>query len=188
MPRIRVAFLGAIAGFALLTPAVRLSAQSPLPHHLRGTISDYTPVSVLPGAGPWAIRGQWSLTVKGDSGLADFDADVVMVRSDYWFVANVQNPETTSLRGFHTHHLIIRGGTVTPVPGGFEVSGGDFTITKDGGPAPLPGSTLIVTVTGGSLVTYSNIALVFGGGAAGHLGSQPIHGVVLRIRSDDDDH
>src|SRR5450759_5814354 len=54
--------------------------------HLRGLINDYTPVTGV--SGPWEMRGEWSLDLKGDSGLANFSANLNMTHSDYWVVLN----------------------------------------------------------------------------------------------------
>jgi len=88
---------------------------------------------------------------------------------------------SASARMQHTHNITVEGGTVMPITGGFEVTG-PVTITKDGGPAPtaIQGSTLVIDITGGTLVTFSNITLTFENGAANHFGSEPLHGVVRK--------
>jgi hypothetical protein len=61
------------------------------------------------------------------------------------------------------------------------VINGTATTTGNGGPAPFESkgaSTLQVCITGGSLVQFSNITLVYTGPATTHFGTQPIHGVV----------
>ena len=90
---------------------------------------------------------------------------------------NVDSTSGSSGRMQHTHHIEIADGTLAQITGGFEVSG-PATITKDGSPAPLAASTLVVSVTGGTSVEYSNITMQFEGGAPVHFGSQAIHGVV----------
>lgn len=79
----------------------------------------------------------------------------------------------------------IKGGTVTPITGGFEVSG-PVTITKDGSPAPFSPSELHVDITGGTSVEFSNIRLMFLGdpitSATIHFGTQAIHGVVRKSK------
>jgi len=87
----------------------------------------------------------------------------------------------------HTHHLSVEGGYVTPISGGFEVTG-PVTITKDGGPAPaaIQGSSLVIDVTGGTLVEFSNITLTFKDGAVNHFGGQPLHGVVRKAYRPDE--
>jgi hypothetical protein len=72
------------------------------------------------------------------------------------------------------------GGDVTQIQGGgFEVTGGTLVILKNGSPVLSP-STLTINVTGGTTAAYSNIALTFGGVAAGHFGGQPVNGNVQK--------
>jgi hypothetical protein len=152
------------------------------PTHFSGVINDYTAVAgataVSPGTGPWEVRGPWSLNLHEESGTADFSAAVTMELSDFSLSgSNI----TASARMQHTHNLTVEGGTVTPITGGFEVTG-PVTITKDGGPAPvaIQGSTLVIDITGGGLVTFSNISLTFEDGAKSHFGLAPLHGVVRK--------
>jgi hypothetical protein len=152
------------------------------PTHFSGVINDFTAVAgataVSPGTGPWEVRGPWSLNLHEKSGTADFSAAVTMELSDFSLSgSNI----TASARMQHTHNLTVEGGTVTPITGGFEVTG-PVTITKDGGPAPaaIQGSTLVIDITGGTLVTFSNISLTFEDGASGHFGLAPLHGVVRK--------
>jgi hypothetical protein len=162
----------------VLVAATGALAQAPIPTQFSGVINDYTPSTSSP-AGPWEMRGPWSLTLDGASGTADFTATLTMELSDY--TRNSSNIDATtgsSSRMQHTHHIAIQGGTVTQIPtGGFAVNG-PASVTKDGNPAPFAASTLTVTVTGGTSVGFSNITLQFAGGAPVHFGSQLIHGVV----------
>lgn len=153
-------------------------AQAPLPTQFSGVINDYTPSTSSP-TGPWEMRGPWTLTLNGAAGTADFTATLTMELSDYTRNAsNIDSTTGSTSRMQHTHHIEIVGGTVTQIPaGGFTVTG-PATITKDGGPVPFAASTLTVTITGGTTVGFSNIALQFAGGAPVHFGSQLIHGVV----------
>jgi hypothetical protein len=166
----------------VLTAGTCVLAQAPAPMHFSGVINDYSPSNVKP-AGPWEIRGQWSLKIKRESGTADFSAALTMALSDY--SRNPSNVDATSgaaSRMQHTHHITIEDGTVTPLPtGGFEVSG-PATITKDGSPAPLAPSMLYVDITGGTSLEFSNITLTFQGGATVHFGAQAIHGVVRQSK------
>jgi hypothetical protein len=144
--------------------------------HFSGVINDYT--AVAGGTGPWEVRGPWNLKLHEESGTADFSAAVTMELSDFSLSgSNI----SASARMQHTHHITVEGGTVTPITGGFEVTG-LATITKDGGPAPpaIQGSTLVIDIIGGTLVTFSNITLTFENGAATHFGSEPLHGVVRK--------
>jgi hypothetical protein len=171
-----IAVLGLAAAAALAT-----LADLRTPTHFSGLINDYTAVagatSVSPGTGPWEVRGPWNLTLHEESGTADFSAAVTMELADFSLSSsNI----TASARMQHTHHITVEG-KVTPITGGFEVTG-PATITKDGGPAPatIQGSTLVIDITGGALVTFSNITLTFEDGAASHFGLAPLHGVVRK--------
>lgn len=151
------------------------------PTHFSGVINDYTAVAgataVSPGTGPWEVRGPWSLNLHEKSNTADFSAAVTMELSDFSLSGS---DITASARMQHTHNLTVEG-TVTPITGGFEVTG-PVTITKDGGPAPaaIQGSTLVIDITGGTLVAFSNISLTFEDGAKSHFGLAPLHGVVRK--------
>ena len=165
----------------VLAVATGALAEPGTPVHFSGIINDYSPSNVMP-VGPWEIRGQWTLTLNPETGKADFSAALNMERSDYWVSTNFQDPTNPSLRSAHTHHITIKGGSVTPINGGFEVSG-PITITKDGSPAPFSPSELHVDITGGTSLKFSNITLMFQGDAKSaivHFGTQAIHGVVRK--------
>jgi hypothetical protein len=166
---------GAVLMLAITTCVV---AQTPAPTQFSGVINDYTPSTSSP-AGPWEMRGPWTLTLNQDTSKADFSATLTMELSDYTRnPSNVDSTSATTGRMQHTHHIMIEAGTVTQNPtGGFELSG-PATITKDGSPAPLKASTLSVNIIGGTSVGFSNITLQFQGGATVHFGPQLIHGVV----------
>jgi len=142
-----------------------------------GQIDDVTVAT----AGSWVMHGTWSLNVKGDWDKADFTAAINMERSDYFYVANpTADPNSLTIRNAHTHNIAIVDGTVTTIPGGFRVSG-PAMLTGNGGTPPFgTDSTLQVDVTGGNLVTFSNVKLTFGGNAVAHFGSLPVSGVVRR--------
>jgi hypothetical protein len=92
------------------------------------------------------------------------------------------NPNSVATRNPHTHHIVVSGGTVTSIPGGFRVTGAAL-ITGNGSTAPFgSSSTVQVDVTGGDLVSPSNIKLTFGGDAVAHFGSQAFSGVVVRAQ------
>lgn len=162
-----------------LAGGVTAVAQAPAPERLSGVISDYGPSNVKP-TGPWEIRGPWSLKLEDEGSQADFSAALTMELSDY-----SQSPATIDVpgaRGQHTHHVTMEDGTVTPLPnGGFEVNG-PVTIAKDGS-AVFGGSSLVIDVTGGTSIAYSNITMTFQGPATAHFGSQAIHGVVRKAKS-----
>lgn len=174
-----IAVLAAGANTALAQKAKEL--------HFRGTISDYTPQTVMPG-GPWEVRGQWSLTIKRN-GKADFSAALNMERSDLGVMntggGDLNNPTD---RNAHTHQLFLCDGNVTfPATGGIEVSGGKVTITANGGKPPFGiDNALTIDITGGTgpdSVTYSNIKVTFGNDSEQHFGPNPLSGVVRSVRS-----
>jgi hypothetical protein len=143
----------------LVSPAL---AQSSSPFKLEGTISDYTDAENT--AGPWHISGEWSAQLRGFSGRVDVIASLAMVRS-------------ASGGSSHTHHIALLGARVTPIAGGYRLSG-EAVITTSGTLAAFSGSPLDVDVIGGSALPLSNVKLTFGGAATTHFGSQPIEGVV----------
>lgn len=161
-------------GALVLALGVGVLAQAPTQVNFSGLINDYTALS----AGSWEVRGEWTLNVKGDSGRADFSAALSMERSDLFVIATNTNTEVASARTPHTHHVSMVDGTVTPIAGGFRVSGA-VVVTGNGNPAPFgQNSTLQVDITGGNLVAFSNVKLTFGGDAVAHFGTQPLDGVV----------
>src|SRR5690348_9975893 len=90
-------------------------SDSPGAMKLSGIINDHTAVS----AGSWELHGEWSLKTKGN-GTGDFSAVLTMERSDYWAMTSGGDPNA---RSQHTHHITLTDATVTPITGGFEVSG-----------------------------------------------------------------
>jgi hypothetical protein len=169
-----VAQIGAI----VVATSLGAAAQTAGPTRFSGLIGDYTPATnPATIAGPWVVRGEWSVLVKGDSGKADFSAVLTMVRSDLG-VTDLNSP---AARNAHTHHVTLTDGTVSALVNGFEVTG-IGTVTANGNPPPFGQSIpLTIDVTGGTLVTYSNVKLRFGGAAVGHFGAQPLNGVVRSI-------
>jgi hypothetical protein len=108
-----------------------------------------------------------------------------MERSDLWFAITPNppaDPTTLAARNAHTHHIALADGLVTALANGFRVSG-PATLTGNGA-APLFGtsSTVQVDITGGALVSSSNIALSFGGDAVMHFGSNPLSGVASGLK------
>ncbi|HET9409890.1 MAG TPA: hypothetical protein VFO39_21825 [Candidatus Sulfotelmatobacter sp.] len=197
----------AVLAFAAGTGAL---AQAPLPDHLSGIISDYTPlISTLSPTGPWEMRGHWTLHVKGASGKADFSAFMTMELSDSGVVAAGKAASDPTNRSAHTHHIVMSDATVSSDPSDtsscpavspantpkFVVTGPADFISGNGNSAPfekLGPTTLQVCISGGDglseEVRYSNMTLVMTGPAANkHFGPQPIHGVVRFPRNDDPD-
>jgi hypothetical protein len=182
--------------------AIGAGALAQAPKHMKfaGTLNDYTP-AVGTGTksigGPWEVRGHWSMKVKGDSGKADFSAELTMERSDQGVILNgkgdFENAGNTqpTPRNAHTHHITLVDGMVTVIPNGFRVTG-PAIITASGAYPPPFGtpSTLQIDITGvtGAVddVTFSNIAVTFQGAAVAHFGANPINGVVRRDNGDRD--
>lgn len=135
------------------------------PTKFEGLIADFT--ADLDGNGAWRVLGEFAVEVKGSSGKADFSTSLSMVRAD------------NAVRSAHTHHVAITDGKVTPIAGGFRISGA-AVITGNGNLAGFSGSQITVDVTGGSAVPQSNIRLTFFDGAVSHFGANPINGVVTR--------
>ena len=171
----------------LLAAAPRVLAQDPPPIvHLSGLISDYTPVSGV--SGPWEIRGEWSLNLKGDSGKATFSANINMTHSDYWVMLNpgaADDNSATTGRHPHTHLITVLNATITALAGGgFELSGPVF-VTADGNAAPFMSKCsdvkpckLTIDVVGGKVLPLSNITVTFSGPPTSHFGTQGIHGFI----------
>lgn len=164
-----------IVSVLILATAIGAVCQAPQTTKLSGIINDHTPVIA---GGPWEVHGKWTLTLMGSSGKADFSAVLTMEKSDYWVWMTASDPSNVALRSAHTHHFSMENATVTPITGGFRLTG-PVTVTGNGNVPPFgTSSTLQVDVTGGSIVTYSNIALTFGGDASAHFGTSPLHGAV----------
>ena len=170
------------------------SAQDLRLVHFKGLINDYSPSTV--SGGTWEIRGTWSLDVERN-GTANFSADLTMETSDYGISdATHVDPTNPATRSPHTHHISMTNATVSydasacpantpPTTGAAAVMvTNTATTTGNGNAAPFESkgpSTLQVCLTGGSLVNFSNITLVYTGPATGHFGPQAIHGVVTHV-------
>jgi hypothetical protein len=204
-----------VVAVAVLAVGISGLAQAPTPMHFSGLINDYSPETISGKVvGPWEMHGNWSLDLKGRSGLADFSAAMTMELSDHAMEVAIANGVVTGgvLTTFddpetripHTHHITMKDAKVSYDTGtcppyappvttnpGFMVTG-PAHITGNGGPAPFSKndtvlSMLQVCVNGGSDVPFSNVTLVFGSPASGHFGSQAIHGVVRKPRLSDFD-
>ena len=191
--KIKIPILLLVFSLPLLFTAASAVAQQNVPVHLSGLINDYSPSTVK--GGPWEMHGQWKLDLhrewRGEwvTG-ADFSTDMTM--SDYGSTAGVADA-TKGGQSPHTHHITLTNQTVVwnmdgcpavspATTAGFQISGTVSLVTGNGSSAPFetnPISTkLQVCVTGGDLVPYSNVTLVFDGPATMHFGTQAIHGVV----------
>jgi hypothetical protein len=154
----------------VLGVSIGAMAQGPKEAKLQGSID---------AAGPWRVRGDWTLHVK-DSGKADFSTALNMQRSDYFLIQN-GTADTPAGLGYHTHHITMVDADVTSIPGGFQVVG-TAIITASGNPAPVSPSPLTIKVTGGMSVEFSNISLTFGMPGSNHFGTDPLNGVVRNVR------
>ncbi len=128
-----------------------------------GVVNDYT--ANFDGVGAWHITGEWTLQVKGNSGKGTFTAGLTMSRA------------SVEPRSFHTHHITLADGAVTLLANGYRISG-NAAMAGNGAFAGFTGAPITVDVTGGNAVPYSNLAITFGGGAAGHFGTGTVKGVV----------
>ena len=175
----------AVLGLLILATGPRGHAQDN-PTHFTGLINDHT----VPAFGSWELHGVWTLDLQGASNKADFTAALTMERSDLFFLfppgsPSAPDPTSLTVRNAHTHHVAMSGGTASSLTNGFRVTG-PVTISASGGiPTPInfsTDSTLTVDITGGVLVTYSNIAITFVGDAASHFGQNPLKGVVSGMK------
>jgi hypothetical protein len=104
-----------------------------------------------------------------------------MELSDGWVLSENNGDFDPTMRNPHTHHISLVAHDVTRLAtGGFQVSG-TATVTLNGSPAPVSPTPLVITVTGGSDVEFSNIALTFGLPGSKHFGAVPITGVVRSV-------
>ena len=153
-----------------------LSAQNPPQIGIVGTLNDLVWVEEGAGAGAWQVSGTWSARLLGNSGKVEFVAAILGVRSDLWVQQEGVDAATT-LRSPHTHHVGLLDGTVTTIPGGIRLTG-NAILTTNGNTAPFSGSPIVVEITGGNTVQYSNMRLMFLGASTEHFGSHPYDGVV----------
>jgi hypothetical protein len=158
---LRYVGLAVVLAGALPVPGRALSSA---PTKLQGTIHDNADAL---GAN-WDIAGEWSLTMQGASGKADFFASLTMKH-------NGPVPGAP-----HTHHLSLKGATVTTLANGYSVTG-IAAIAGNGSLANLyTGSEVTVEVTGGSDLPLSNVKVTFHGEqAVNHFGTDPLNGVVV---------
>jgi hypothetical protein len=160
----RIRILRQITSAAVIAAALSSQALAQTPQtRVEGVIHDFT--AALDASGPWQIVGEWTLAVNTASGKVEFQAALNMVRSE------------NASRQAHTHHVAMTDGQVTPIAGGYRISG-TAAITSNGALAGFTGSPLDIEITGGSALNFSNLKVTFGGSAVGHFGDQPLEGVV----------
>jgi hypothetical protein len=176
---------GAIA-VLLLAVGIGAVAQSPAPRTTRfsGMFDTYTPQSTSNNVttGPYEIHGPWSVVLTANS-HANFFAAVNMGLTDGWALTLNGGNFDPAARGAHTHHITLLNGTVTSLAaGGIEITG-SAKITVNGSAAPISPSDVVIDITGGSDVAYSNITLTFASPGSKHFGSEPLAGFVRRVRN-----
>jgi hypothetical protein len=176
-------FVSAAHGIALLVVmAVSITALAENPRHkvFSGMMNAYTPQTTT---GPYEVRGPWSLTWSCEKGKADFYAALNMELSDGWVMTKNMMNFDPSMRNAHTHHITVVGGEVTPIANGFRVTGiAKFTLSGGPAPASIEPSQVVIEVTGGTEVEYSNMTLTFLSPGSNHFGSEPLTGVVHTVK------
>jgi hypothetical protein len=172
---------GAIA-VLLLAVGIGAVAQSSAPRtRFSGMFDTYTPQSTSNNVttGPYEIHGPWSVVLTANS-HANFFAAVNMGLTDGWVLTQNGGNFDPAARGPHTHHITLLNGTVTSLAtGGIEITG-SAKITVNGAAAPISPSDVVIDITGGSDVAYSNITLTFASPGSKHFGSEPLSGFVRR--------
>jgi hypothetical protein len=177
------------------------SAQDGRPVRFSGVINDYSPVSGNTTA--WELHGPWSLAVDKETGKAHFSLSLTMALS-------VLGQTSTTLQDItlaqHSHNITMDGtvtynptdcpgnaATTLPLTARIELKNTASVFANGDVPPFGQFSGLQVCIAGGveesnePYVTFSNITLVFANGAATHFGSQPIHGVVTKVKTEDRD-
>ena len=119
---------------------------------------------------------------------ADFSAALNMEFSDGWVLTHdPTHPPNFDLAtwGAHTHHITLVDGEVSQIANGFQVTG-TATFTLSGGPAPVTvsPSPVLIQITGGTEVEFSNITLTFLYPGSNHFGSEPLPGVVRSVKEE----
>lgn len=194
MNRKRIWMMAIALGAVALATGTTTRAQAPLPERLSGNLSDFT--GVVSAAGPWEMRGHWSLHLKGKSGTADFSAYMTMELTDTGITLAGGDPTKAGNRSAHTHHIVLTDGTLSTDPADlantsicpafspantpkFVVSGLANFISGNGNDAPFEKNgtmrtTLYVCISGATNdvagvtpeVEYSNMTMSMVGPAA----------------------
>jgi len=172
-----------IAVLLVLAATAGALAENPKSKTYTGVMNAYSPQTTA--TGPYEIRGPWWLKVYGDTGKADFYTALNMELSDGWAITKNKGNFDPNARGAHTHHITLTGAEVTPIANGFRVNG-TAKFTLNGGPAPasIEPSAVVIEITGGANVEFSNISLTFLAPGSGHFGAEPLPGVVQGIQED----
>lgn len=150
----------------------------------KGLINAYSPQTAAtltaPATGPYEVRGPWTLKLNRYTDKASFSAALNMELSDGWAITLNGGNFDPNARGAHTHHITMVDANVTWTATGFQISG-PATVTLNGGTAPISPTPLVIEITGGALVKYSNIKLTFGSPGLKHFGPEPLPGVVQSV-------
>jgi hypothetical protein len=156
-------------------------AENPKHNVFSGVINAYTPPSH--NWGPYEIRGPWYLKLKCASGKADFSAALNMEFSDGWVLSKNSGDFDPTKRMAHTHHITLVDAEVTPIANGFRVNGpATFTLNGGAAPATIEPSQVVIEITGGTEVEFSNITLTFLAPGSNHFGAAPLPGVVQMVK------
>jgi hypothetical protein len=171
----RMVFATAVLVLQVTTCALAQNTQ------FSGTIDAYSPQTKT--TGPYEVHGTWSMTLKGNSGKADFSAVLNMELSDGWVLTLGNGNFDPNGRGAHTHHITLVDGDVLPASGsnGFRITA-TATVTVNGSPAPISPTPIEIDITGGSDVEYSNVQMIFGSPGSKHFGPEPLPGVVQVVQ------
>jgi len=177
----------------LLASGTYAMADDHGPVHFRGLINDYTPATVA--GGPYEMHGQWSMELHPERGTADFFADMTMSSFGTTTTSTgaiVEDPTQAGVNP-HTHNIRLTDIAIssetstcptykTATTMRFQINGTLSEMTGNGnvlkGETDPPTSSLQVCVSGGPVVEYSNVTLVFSTPASNHFGTGAIHGVV----------
>jgi len=143
-----------------------------------GVIDAYTPQTTT---GPYEIHGPWTLDARLDAPKANFSAALNMDLSDGWVLTKNNGQFEPHSRDIHTHHITLVDADITRTANGFQVAG-MATITRNGDPAPVSPSPLVVEITGGIDVGSSNITLTFASPGSKHFGAEPLPGVIQSVK------
>lgn len=162
----------------ILGASIGALAQSQ-PHKIfTGVIDAYTPQT---STGPYEIHGPWTLDTRLDAPKADFSAALDMELSDGWVITKNNSQFEPHSRDAHTHHITLVNADITRTAYGFQVAG-MATITRNGDPAPVSPSPMVLEITGGIDVGFSNITLTFGTPGSKHFGAEPLPGVIQSVK------
>jgi hypothetical protein len=169
-----------IALLVVMAVSVPLLAENPRHKVFSGFMNAYSPQTTT---GPYEIRGPWSLTWSCDKGKADFYAALNMELSDGWVMTKNNMNFDPNMRGAHTHHITVVGGDVMPIANGFRVTGiAKFTLSGGAAPPAIEPSQVVIEVTGGTEVEFSNVTVTFLPPGSNHFGGEPLPGVVYTIK------